>query len=227
MDVHRDNPEPAATRRPPQEADDDDAHIELARVIAQFPGAVAVYSGPQHVFFAASAAYRAVIGGREVVGLPIREALPELDGQGFFELLDRVYATGKPVSVSDVLAQWDSDGDGVPEDHRIDFVYQPLKTGDGAVTGVVAFVQDVSERHAALTALAESEARYRLAVDAAQLGTWAWDVATDIATFDDRVRVLLGLSAEHAQSRSSILESRIHPDDRAALNAALMRAADP
>src|SRR5918994_2437980 len=116
MNVHRDKPEPAANRRPPQEADDD-AHIELARVIAQFPGAVAVYSGPQHVFFAASAAYRAVIGGREVVGLPIREALPELDGQGFFELPDKVFATGEPVSVSDVPARWDSDGDGVPEDH--------------------------------------------------------------------------------------------------------------
>src|SRR5688500_18831806 len=138
MNVHRDKPEPVANRRPPQEAGDDRAHIELARVIAQFPGAVAVYSGPQHVFFAASAAYRAVIGGREVMGLPIREALPELDGQGFFELLDKVYATGEPVSVTDILARWDSDGDGVPEPHRIDFVYQPLRGGDGAVTGVVA-----------------------------------------------------------------------------------------
>jgi len=227
MDVHRDKPEPAANRRPLQEADDEAAHIELARVIAQFPGAVAVYAGPQHVFRAASAAYRAFIGGREVVGLPIREALPELDGQGFFELLDKVYATGEPVSVSDVPARWDSDGDGVPEHHRIDFVYQPLEMGDSEVKGVVAFVQDVTEGHAALTALAANEAKYRLAVDAAQLGTWTWDAATDIATFDDRTRTLLGLPAEHAQSRSNLLESRIHPDDRASLGAALMRATDP
>jgi len=78
-----------------------------------------------------------------------------------------------------------------------------------------------------LAALAASEARYRLAVDAARLGTWAWDVHTDVATFDDRVRELLGLADENARSRASIIESRIHPDDRERLNASLMRAADP
>jgi len=84
-----------------------------------------------------------------------------------------------------------------------------------------------TDRRAALAALAASEARYRLAVDAARLGTWAWDVQTDIASFDDRVRELLGLSDENARSRASIIESRVHPDDRERLNAGLMRAADP
>ena len=69
-----------------------------------------------------------------------------------------------------------------------------------------------SDDSAGLAALAASEARYRLAVDAARLGTWAWDVHTDIATFDDRVRELLGLADENARSRASIIESGIHPD---------------
>jgi PAS domain S-box-containing protein len=72
-----------------------------------------------------------------------------------------------------------------------------------------------------------NEARYRLAIDAARLGTWTWDVATDVATFDDRVRELLGLSDENARSRASIIETRVHPDDRERLNAALMLATDP
>src|SRR6186713_423175 len=165
MDVDRERPEEAANSHPTPDTDTDAARVHLARVLAQFPGAVAVYSGPQHTFRAASAAYRAFIGGRDIIGLPIREALPELDGQGFFELLDRVYRTGEPVSVSDVPARWDSNGDGIPESHRIDFMYQPLLAADGSVEGVVAFVQDVTERHTALAALAASEARYRLAVD--------------------------------------------------------------
>ena len=227
MNVDREPPEGAASRGPIPDTEAETARAQLARVMAQFPGAVAVYSGPQHVFRAASAAYRAFIGGRDVIGLPIREALPELDGQGFFELLDRVFANGEPLSVSDVPARWDSNGDGLLEDHRIDFMYQPLVASDGSVEGIVAYVQDVTERHGALAALAASEARYRLAVDAAQLGTWSWDVASDIATFDDRVRELLGLGEENARSRASILETRIHPDDRERLNAGLMQAADP
>jgi PAS domain S-box-containing protein len=204
----------------------DAARAQLARIMAQFPVAVAVFSGPQHIFRAVSAAYGAFIGGRDAIGLPIREALPELDGQGFFELLDQVYKSGEPMSVTNVPARWDSDGDGLLEYHRIDFMYQPLIASDGRVEGVVAFVQDITERHAALTALAASEARYRLAVDATQLGTWSLDIETDIATFDDRVRELLGLGAVEASSRT-IIETRIHPDDRDRLNAALMQAADP
>src|SRR5215207_11194625 len=210
MDVHRDPPESASSRRSSADPDADTARMQFARVMAQFPGAVAVYSGPQHIFRAASAAYRAFLGGRDVIGLPIREALPELDGQGFFELLDRVSTKGESVSVSDVPARWDSDGDGLLEYHRIDLRYQPLVAADGSVEGIVAFVQDVTERHAALAALAASEARYRLAVEATQLGTWSWDIASDIGTFDNRVRELLGLGDENARSRASIIETRIH-----------------
>ena len=98
--------------------------------------------------------------------------------------------------------------------------------------GYVALADDAAagERMAgegAVDALAPSEARYRLAIDATQLGTWSWDVESDIATFDDRVRELLGLSNENARSRASILETRIHPDDRERAAAALRCAADP
>ena len=227
MDVDRDRPEEAAKRHPTPDTEADAARAHLARVLAQFPGAVAVFSGPQHIFRATSAAYRAFIGGRKVIGLPIREALPELDGQGFFELLDRVYHTGEAVSVTDVPARWDATGDGRLEHHHIDFIYQPLVAAEGSVEGIVALVQDVTERHAAIAALAASEARYKLAVDATQLGTWSWDVASDIATFDDRVRELLGLRDENTWTRASILATRIHPDDRERVNAGLMHAADP
>jgi len=227
MDVHPDSSEHAGDQRPFLGTDGETARAQLARVIAQFPGPLAVHTGPQHVFRAASVAYRAFVGGRDVIGLPVREALPELDGQGFFELLDQVYATGKPLSVSDVPARWDSDGDGRPEPHRIDFTYHPLIAADGHVEGVVSFVQDVTDRHTTLAALATSEARYRLAIDAAQLGTWSWDVETDIASFDDRVRDLLGLRAGNVRPRATIIETRIHPDDRERATAALRRAADP
>ena len=79
----------------------------------------------------------------------------------------------------------------------------------------------------AARALAESEMRHRLAVEATQLGTWTWDLATDAATFDARVRELFGFERDDAQPRLGILAERIHPDDRERVAAALAAAADP
>jgi PAS domain S-box-containing protein len=74
--------------------------------------------------------------------------------------------------------------------------------------------------------LRQSEARYRLAADAARLGTWTWDVHTDTATFDGRVRELFGFTGD-AEARLTILSTRVHADDRARVAAALAGAADP
>ena len=60
------------------------------------PGFVAVLKGPEHVYDYVNPAYLNIAGDRQFIGKPIRDALPELAGQGFFELLDRVYRSGTP-----------------------------------------------------------------------------------------------------------------------------------
>jgi two-component sensor histidine kinase len=55
--------------------------------------------GPQHIFEFTNASYSQLIGHRDVIGKAIREALPELADQRFFDLLDQVYASGEPSSV--------------------------------------------------------------------------------------------------------------------------------
>lgn len=71
------------------------------------------------------------------------------------------------------------------------------------------------------------ETRYRLAAQLVGLGTWSWDLATDTATFDDRVRELFGFDREDPRPRAEILATRIHSDDRERVAGALSRAADP
>src|SRR3954470_12803402 len=68
----------------------------LRRLFDHAPGFMAVLRGPSHVFELMNASYLQLVGHRDLVGKPIREALPEVRGQGFFELLDRVYGTGEP-----------------------------------------------------------------------------------------------------------------------------------
>jgi CheY-like chemotaxis protein/anti-sigma regulatory factor (Ser/Thr protein kinase) len=72
---------------------------ERARLISLFdraPAFMAVLAGPDHVFEAANAACLALIGRDDVVGKPLLEVMPELEGQGYRELLDGVYAARTP-----------------------------------------------------------------------------------------------------------------------------------
>ena len=68
----------------------------LKRMFEQAPGFIAMASGPEHRFTMVNEAYRALVGGRDVVGKTVAEALPEVVEQGFVTLLDRVYASGEP-----------------------------------------------------------------------------------------------------------------------------------
>ena len=60
----------------------------------QAPGFICILSGPEHVFEFVNQSYVRLAGDRQFVGRPVREVLPEVSDQGFFELLDQAYATG-------------------------------------------------------------------------------------------------------------------------------------
>ena len=73
----------------------DDRHIDgseellrLREMFAQSPSFSALLDGPELRFVLTNPAYKQLIGHRDVVGLTVREAIPELEGQGFFGLLD-------------------------------------------------------------------------------------------------------------------------------------------
>ncbi|MBC7670922.1 MAG: PAS domain-containing protein, partial [Polaromonas sp.] len=68
----------------------------LAGTFQQSPSFLAVLLGPTHVFEMANAAYVQLVGHRALIGKPLCEALPEVQEQGFIDLLDRVLETGVP-----------------------------------------------------------------------------------------------------------------------------------
>jgi len=119
----------------------------LADVFRQAPAVIAVTEGPEHRILTANPLFRQVVGAhRAVEGLPVREALPDLEGQGFFELLDRVYATGEPFVGNELLGRFDRNGDGVMEDGYFNFVYHPLADGDGGVRGIMIHAVEVTDQ---------------------------------------------------------------------------------
>jgi signal transduction histidine kinase len=118
---------------------------QLADVFRQAPAAIAIMRGPDHVFDLANPSYLALIANRDVVGKSVRDALPELAGQGIYELLDRVYETGEPHLGKAVRLMVTRRPGLPPEECFFDFVYQPMRDAAGVVDGISVVVFEVSD----------------------------------------------------------------------------------
>jgi len=134
----------------------------------QAPGFMCFLRGSDHVFAFANDAYLQLIGHRDIMGRTIREALPELEGQGYYELLDRVYQTGETFLGNDLDAMLQREPGVPPVAAVVDFIYQPVRSAKGHVVGIVAQGQEVTrvrreeqQRVVAEIALRHSEQRYR------------------------------------------------------------------
>jgi len=119
---------------------------ELQRIFEQAPVAIAVYRGPQFIIeFANPTVCR--LWGRErdqIIGLGLFEALPEVAGMGYEELLTDVMTTGKPHVAHAMEAQHDRNGSR--ETVYWDFVYVPMYEEDGSIYGAMVVATEVTEQ---------------------------------------------------------------------------------
>ncbi|MDF2598255.1 MAG: hypothetical protein K0Q54_1078, partial [Methylobacterium brachiatum] len=150
-------------------------------LLQQMPGFVAVLREPSHIFEYVNDAYITVAGRRAYIGRNVREVFPELIGQGFYELLDQVYATGEPFTARAVPIRFA----GEDSDRYLDFLYQPIRGADGAVTGIFAGGYEVTDQIRSQAALAESESRYRTLFESIDVGFCVIKL-----TFDDADRAI-------------------------------------
>jgi len=119
---------------------------ELQRVLAQAPVAMSLLRGPDLVVEWANA-YMGQIWGRpveQILGRRHFEALPDLAGQGFEEVLAAVLATGQPYEqqeqpVSIMQAQQ-------PYYGYLNITYQPDYGTQGQPTGILIYASDVTEQ---------------------------------------------------------------------------------
>ncbi|MFP2933227.1 PAS domain-containing protein [Pyxidicoccus sp. 3LG] len=216
-------------RRAREEADRQRAR--LATLFEQVPAILGVLRAPDQRFLVANARLRQLYGQRPLVGLTVREAQPELEGQGFFELLDTVFATGEPFSAREMPARLDRNNDGVLHESYFDFIYQPMLDAEGRVDAVILFAVEVTDTvHARrkeselARALRDSEQRLRSALAAANVGTWRLDLATRLDVRDANLNRILGLEAREATFPREDWVSRLHPEDRPAMEEAIGRA---
>ncbi|WP_395824245.1 PAS domain-containing protein [Archangium minus] len=111
----------------------------------QSPAIMYVMQGPDHIITLANPLSVQRRGSRDMVGKPLREAIPEMVEQGYGELIDNVYRTGKPVASNEAPLWLLPPEGGEPEEAYFNYVYAPTHGPDGQVDGVFVHAVEVTE----------------------------------------------------------------------------------
>ncbi|MET0340647.1 MAG: PAS domain-containing protein [Polyangiales bacterium] len=191
----------------------EDERRRLMHLFDQAPSLMSFMRGPEHVFEMANTAYTKLVGERPLLGLPVREALPEVVAQGFVALLDRVYRTGIPHVGRGVRVALQRTPGGPLEDMYVDFMYQPIRDVTGAIVGIFTQGHDITEQKVAEAALREREKELSLLNDQLELRVKERtaelaDANRELESFSSSVSHDLRAPLRHITGFAQLLERR-------------------
>jgi signal transduction histidine kinase len=185
---------------------------KLQRLFTQAPAAICILEGSEHHFAFANALYRQIVGDRDLIGIPIRKALPEIVNQGLIERLDQVFATGESFIGSEVPVQIDKDSDGILETRFFNFVYQATRNIYGVIDGVLVHAIDVTDQVLALrertqlfaqTEIARAEAEKAVQIRDQFFSVAAHELKTPLTSLLGNVQLI-----QRRTAREGILQER-------------------
>ncbi|MFO1015067.1 MAG: HWE histidine kinase domain-containing protein [Caulobacteraceae bacterium] len=224
-----------ATREVEQKQAADALEAETGRLrslMERAPGFMGVVRGPNHVFEFMNEAMARLLGqDRRILGRPLVDALPEVERQGFIDLLDRVYSSGEPYIGESVGVYLQRRAGGPPDLFFVDVVYEPTYGADGEINGVFMVGHDITEhiRDQQKQALLVRELNHRVkntlavVLAIARLALKTAKTLDEFAqSFDDRVQSLANthdlLTANLWQpvEVKSVLEAELAPFSAAA-----------
>jgi signal transduction histidine kinase/DNA-binding response OmpR family regulator len=124
---------------------EDEHRRRLKAVFSHAPVGIAILRGPTHVYELANGPYLELIDHRDVLGKPFREALPELAGQGIYELLEQVYRSGEQYVGRAHRAMLRRGPGGELQECFFNLVYEPTRDTNGDVDGIAVVAFEVTE----------------------------------------------------------------------------------
>jgi two-component system sensor kinase FixL len=144
------------------------------------PGFVAFTQGPEHKFTFTNPAFELLMGHRKLIGLPAAQALPDLAGQGFIDLLDTVYQSGEHYVARGMPARFAGDIVANERTRYLDFVFQPVRDAGGQVTGLFCEGSDVTDGQRRSEEVAKLQAQMLHLARVSAMGTMAATLAHEL-----------------------------------------------
>ncbi len=184
-------------------------------LLLQAPAPIAVLRGPQHVFELANEPYARFVGRKpeQLLGKTVLEALPEIAGQEFLPLLDRVYSTGEAHSASDQPIDLNCEGTGTLSRRYVSFAYQPSRNAAGQVEGILVHAFDVTDTVLVRKRIEESESQLRTLAESIPQLVWTCKADGQCDYLSHQWERYTGMASSE-QLGLNWLDRVLHPDDR-------------
>ena len=115
------------------------------QIFAQTPAAICIQRGPEHRYEYANGPYQALFPGRQLLGHPLAEALPETVASGLAAQLDAVYRTGTSHCTEELLLHIAQPLGQPARELFFTFTYQAFRE-DGRIAGLSTFAYNVTEQ---------------------------------------------------------------------------------
>ena len=109
------------------------------------PSFMCVLRGADCRFELANLAFTNLVGQRDLLGRPFRQAIPEATEQPYFELLTKVFSTGEAFVGKQMRVEFARRARQPADELFINFVFQPIFGGDGRVVGIFIDGNDVTD----------------------------------------------------------------------------------
>jgi Bacteriophytochrome (light-regulated signal transduction histidine kinase) len=133
---------------------------QFYQLFLQAPAIINLVRGPEFRYELFHPKNKEIFGDVDFTGMTIREAFPELEGQGIFEMLEDVYRNGRSIYQNERHIVFKSKT-GEPIDAYLNFIYQPWYDVRGNIQGIMSFANDVTEIVKSRQKIEESEKKYR------------------------------------------------------------------
>lgn len=119
-------------------------NLMIKDMLLTAPAAICTFVGPDHVYELVNEQYQQFFGKRQLKGLSVLEALPELAGQGIDLVLDNVYTTGEIYTGTDIPISLATDENQAPELRYFNFSYQPVRDENKKIYSILVFGYEVT-----------------------------------------------------------------------------------